>query len=166
MSFSPSVGLTVGAATVTPTQITVPVNIPSNAALGPLDITVKNTDSSTATLPQSFEVKLNSALDVALSLECVSGCPAGVAVGQQVTPAAFLPTLDSVQVSLDTLGEVQRQEHHAHDLSAQGERHGYGYAAGLADLQADLVEPPRDVDQRRLRAEPRAGPGPAGGVRL
>jgi hypothetical protein len=105
VSFSPSVGVTtVGTAIVTATQITVPVNIPASAALGPLDITVKNTDNSTATLPQSFEVKLNSALDVALSLECVSGCPTGVAVGQQVTPAAFLPTLDSVQVTLDTTG--------------------------------------------------------------
>ena len=51
-------------------------------------------------------------------------------------------------MSLDTSGKCSGKRHHAHDLSAQGERHGYGYAAGLADLQADLFESPRDVDQR------------------
>jgi hypothetical protein len=97
VSLDPPADVTVGAATVTPTHISVPISIGLGAALGLRAVRVTNPDGGSSTLQQAFEVKLNSQFNVALALKTIQGTP--------VDTATFLQSVDSVQVTLDSTGK-------------------------------------------------------------
>jgi protocatechuate 3,4-dioxygenase beta subunit len=101
VTFNPPGDVSVG----TPTQVgsvgthlQVPVTVGSAAAIGLRDVAVINPDGAASTLPKAFEITLNSAATLALTL-------LNAADGSPIDIGSFTPSVKGVQVSLDSTGK-------------------------------------------------------------
>ena len=92
VTLSPATGVTLGAATITPTSIQLNATVAAGAPTGFRAMTVTNPDTGASTLTNAFEVRAPAVGAFDLTL-------AGVSLG------TFLPSVQSVALTLDSTGK-------------------------------------------------------------